>query len=359
MAGKFSCDACGKTYTWKPELAGKRVKCKCGQPMSIPAADPADDAGDFGDLAALADGAPTTPGAVAGGPTCPGCGSGVDPAAVICVNCGQNLKTGKKLKTSKAGAAAGGGGAADKFAPGYRSYGAVNNDEGMTDKQKKLVVLSSVGGLVALVGVFVFLVLPARAKAKARERQIDARPAKLEAALTAMDENDGLVGAMKSGAIAGGVRGGGGAVAAPPQIENDTRPPSYEFDMRHNAMLAGAGPKVGKKFVLNPKAKFQGNTPEQTRKLIEDLYKMGCGSIMVIGVGTDIYTNDPTATGLVATLPEPKPENKDARAKIFAFYRTLENTIEPMDMEPQTDKGQKHISIEFRDPTAEKPGRRF
>src|SRR3954447_11640808 len=130
MAGKFSCDACGKTYSWKPELAGKRVKCKCGQPISIPAHDPAgDDVGDLGDLAALSEGAPTTPGAVAGGPTCPGCGSGVDPSAVICVNCGQNLKTGKKLKTSKvAGAAAAGGGVADNYAPGYRSYGAVSND---------------------------------------------------------------------------------------------------------------------------------------------------------------------------------------------------------------------------------------
>src|SRR5205085_7457318 len=117
---------------WKPELAGKRVKCKCDQPMSIPASDPAgDDVGDLGDLAALSEGAATTPGAVAGGPTCPACGSGVDPTAVICVNCGQNLKTGKKLKTSKvAAAAAAGGGVADNYAPGYRSYGAVNNDEG-------------------------------------------------------------------------------------------------------------------------------------------------------------------------------------------------------------------------------------
>src|SRR5205807_7472407 len=27
---KFNCDGCGKSYRWKAELAGKRVKCKCG-----------------------------------------------------------------------------------------------------------------------------------------------------------------------------------------------------------------------------------------------------------------------------------------------------------------------------------------
>ena len=39
--GKFSCDGCGKTYAWKAELAGRRVKCKCGQALTVPAQDPA------------------------------------------------------------------------------------------------------------------------------------------------------------------------------------------------------------------------------------------------------------------------------------------------------------------------------
>src|SRR5690348_16638707 len=37
----FSCGACGKQYRWKPELAGKKVKCKCGTPISVPATPPA------------------------------------------------------------------------------------------------------------------------------------------------------------------------------------------------------------------------------------------------------------------------------------------------------------------------------
>ena len=34
----FGCEACGKHYVWKPELAGKHVKCKCGNVMSVPGA---------------------------------------------------------------------------------------------------------------------------------------------------------------------------------------------------------------------------------------------------------------------------------------------------------------------------------
>src|SRR4051794_21497346 len=34
---RITCSGCGKTYVWKPELAGKRVKCKCGEAMTVPA----------------------------------------------------------------------------------------------------------------------------------------------------------------------------------------------------------------------------------------------------------------------------------------------------------------------------------
>jgi hypothetical protein len=54
VADQFSCDACGKAYRWKPELAGRRVKCKCGQVMTVREAQsaPAED-----DLYAVAPGA--------------------------------------------------------------------------------------------------------------------------------------------------------------------------------------------------------------------------------------------------------------------------------------------------------------
>jgi hypothetical protein len=40
--GKVAC-ACGKQYTWKPELAGKRAKCKCGGIVNFPATRPGAD----------------------------------------------------------------------------------------------------------------------------------------------------------------------------------------------------------------------------------------------------------------------------------------------------------------------------
>ena len=37
---RFSCPACGRSFRWKPELAGKRAKCKCGATIDVPRADP-------------------------------------------------------------------------------------------------------------------------------------------------------------------------------------------------------------------------------------------------------------------------------------------------------------------------------
>jgi hypothetical protein len=33
---KFPCTACGREFTWKPEIAGKRAKCKCGAVITVP-----------------------------------------------------------------------------------------------------------------------------------------------------------------------------------------------------------------------------------------------------------------------------------------------------------------------------------
>ena len=54
--GKFQCDACARSFAWKPELAGKRAKCKCGQTIVVPQAEqepePADDLYDFAESSA-------------------------------------------------------------------------------------------------------------------------------------------------------------------------------------------------------------------------------------------------------------------------------------------------------------------
>lgn len=54
---KFSCESCGKSYEWKPALAGKRAKCKCGATIAVPATSPAapepDDLYDFAEPSPL------------------------------------------------------------------------------------------------------------------------------------------------------------------------------------------------------------------------------------------------------------------------------------------------------------------
>jgi hypothetical protein len=59
-AGKFSCTGCGRQYSWKPELAGRTAKCKCGVVRRVPEAAPraevsADDDAGLYELAAGAE----------------------------------------------------------------------------------------------------------------------------------------------------------------------------------------------------------------------------------------------------------------------------------------------------------------
>lgn len=44
---KFGCDECGKRYRWKEQLAGKKVKCKCGHVMRVPETVEDEDEGEF------------------------------------------------------------------------------------------------------------------------------------------------------------------------------------------------------------------------------------------------------------------------------------------------------------------------
>ena len=37
------CDSCGKQFRWRPELAGRKAKCRCGAVIHVAAADDADD----------------------------------------------------------------------------------------------------------------------------------------------------------------------------------------------------------------------------------------------------------------------------------------------------------------------------
>jgi len=144
MAGsddpRIECAQCGKVYRWKPELAGKKVKCACGNKISVPRQDePANESGtyelNFDDdepndsppprpaPEKKPEAKPDTPAKPksksksksdnGGKGRCPSCGNAVKAGAVICMNCGYNLQTGQKVETAvnpgEAGAAKGGG----------------------------------------------------------------------------------------------------------------------------------------------------------------------------------------------------------------------------------------------------------
>lgn len=83
---------CGKQFKVKDELAGKRGKCAaCGRVLSVPT------------LAPSLVQEKATPSPLR---ACPTCQEALQPNAVICLNCGHDLRTGKQLPHAKSSAPA-------------------------------------------------------------------------------------------------------------------------------------------------------------------------------------------------------------------------------------------------------------
>lgn len=107
MAIKVLCKHCKTGFKAKDELAGRRVKCpKCKTPITIgQAVAPASPkkkktpvaVATHNPLLDLLDEQDVR--SVARGPICENCAAEVQPGAVICIECGFNLKTGEQLET--------------------------------------------------------------------------------------------------------------------------------------------------------------------------------------------------------------------------------------------------------------------
>ncbi len=124
----ISCPSCGKRLRWRAELAGRKVKCVCGMSFPMPAAangDPAPppqevksesnpfeleepphfaessepDARSEAALGALPLDLNDAHSPAASG-TCPACHAPMKVEAVLCIRCGYNRKSGRKLQTS-------------------------------------------------------------------------------------------------------------------------------------------------------------------------------------------------------------------------------------------------------------------
>jgi hypothetical protein len=116
MSEEIICSGCQRHYKWSQKLAGKKVRCKCGEVIAVPLQVSAAEVPlamleaveDTYDVAGASQ-APRRPapalaplGAVARAAAagqCPSCKTAVKPGAVICVNCGYNLQAGTKLRT--------------------------------------------------------------------------------------------------------------------------------------------------------------------------------------------------------------------------------------------------------------------
>src|SRR5688500_8569735 len=91
--GKFACSACGKQYKWKPELAGRKVKCKCSHVMIVsktpPAAPPEADVNDaLYDLAESEKASARMQQEESVGFRCPSCKGELAVGALTCASCG-------------------------------------------------------------------------------------------------------------------------------------------------------------------------------------------------------------------------------------------------------------------------------
>ena len=95
---RFSCPSCGKSFRWKPEFAGRSAKCACGAKLVVPAEAPATPGAVDVPLAPETKPPALTPPSPGDGESkCPSCSAALASGAILCVNCGFNLKTGKKL----------------------------------------------------------------------------------------------------------------------------------------------------------------------------------------------------------------------------------------------------------------------
>jgi len=124
---RVACPTCQQQYPWRPDFAGRKVRCaKCHTIFAMPAAQPAE-RGVAHPAAATAQAPPPSSGGsgaapavartqpppapvhapeMAQGPTCPSCGVPLAAQAILCVACGYDLRTGFRLAGADAPPAA-------------------------------------------------------------------------------------------------------------------------------------------------------------------------------------------------------------------------------------------------------------
>lgn len=156
QSNSITCPFCNRQYNWKPDLAGRRVKCKCGNIIAVPEHapsedQPAEDTYDVGEV----DLSDLPPPPVASGYRCPSCRNPMEPGTRQCPSCGFDVKTGKPGAVASKVTGAAAAAAAAPRAIGYAS--AKRGDAAKAMEQKNLIkqAILFVGAIV-LVGGAIF-----------------------------------------------------------------------------------------------------------------------------------------------------------------------------------------------------------
>jgi hypothetical protein len=148
MSISLSCPKCQKQFKAKDEWAGKRLKCpSCSTVITVPTVD--------GEAMA-----PQPSAAAAEAPTCPKCKALMSsPGAVICIDCGFDLRTGRVVQTGPDG---------PQPSP---THGNAPRKTRLAVDWRKLVIAGGAGLVViALVAGLILMLVRARHRAELQER---------------------------------------------------------------------------------------------------------------------------------------------------------------------------------------------
>lgn len=299
---KFACPSCGRQFGWKPELAGRSAKCKCGNTIKVPAQPPAAaapaavaaesnplDGYDFHEAAAAAPPkrAAAAPAADAG-LRCPSCQNPLQPGAVICVHCGFNLKTGKRMSTVMGGEDA--PAPAAKAVPGPGVAGAFGAPPGIRPPRQQETNTAS--GAMKLIAIPIVLV-----------------------------------------AVVGGAVFGFKKLSGP----KDTTP-KLGMDGEVLAMIEDDGATELKQWLKEGSTRLvNGVTREQADGMADKLYEMGAIKVLAFG---GVMT-----MSIAVELPDNKtPEDQEKRKAIFAWYKRRYES-ELSSAVRQRDVGQRYLLV--------------
>ena len=155
QSNSISCPFCNRQYNWKPELAGRRVKCKCGNVIAVPDAAPSEESADDIYGVGEVDLSDLPPPPVASGYRCPSCRNPMEPGTRQCPNCGFDVKSGQKgaVASKTAGAAA-----AAAAAPRAIGYASAKRVDAAKEMEKKNLIKQAIlfVGAIVLVGGAIF-----------------------------------------------------------------------------------------------------------------------------------------------------------------------------------------------------------